>query len=196
MLACAQRLWRRIARRRADKREVIQVPEAEQSKEAVQQSREAVQEDAFKARLVRAVESLQPGVVPVSEEHEAVIAEYDHIKDQLDGPTFGPLAPKITRYERDDGIVRIYGANLASATVVKVAGTRLTRAGFRFKDGEQPYIEADVPREAIVGRVTVFGSGGLATGQFDDAQERSQFDVAPGRQTPREKGGAAPDEPK
>lgn len=130
--------------------------------------------DTFNRELLSALRSLRPGVRQLSEEQEEVIAEYEHIKDQLAGPSFGPLPPQITGYERVDGTTRIYGTNLAAATVVKVGGTRVTRGGFRFCDGDEPYIEVQLPQGGTSGPVTVFTSGGLATRRLEGAAGREE----------------------
>jgi hypothetical protein len=115
-------------------------------------------------RFLSAIGSLRPGVRVPTEGEKAVIAEYAYIKEQLAGPQFGSPAPKITRVEASDGDLRIFGKHLRGVRVINVAGNRMTR--FQITDGVEPHIEAELPKGAVAGPVTVLTTGGLATDQF------------------------------
>jgi hypothetical protein len=109
--------------------------------------------------------TLRPGV-RLTEGQKAVIAEYAYIKEQLAGPQFGSPAPQITRVEASGGNVRIFGKHLRGVRVINVAGDRMPRARFRVTDGVEPHIEAELPKGAAAGQVTVLTTGGVATGQL------------------------------
>jgi hypothetical protein len=102
--------------------------------------------------------------VRLTEGEKVVIAEYAYIKEQLAGPQFGSPAPQITRVEASDGDLRIFGKHLRGVRVINVAGNRMTR--FQITDGVEPHIEAELPKGAVAGPVTVLTTGGLATDQF------------------------------
>ena len=115
-------------------------------------------------RLLSAIGSLRSGP---TEGEKTVIAEYAYIKEQLAGPQFGSPAPKITRVEASDGDLRIFGKHLRGVRVINVAGDRMTRARFQITDGVEPHIEAELPKGAVDGPVTVLTTGGrVATGQL------------------------------
>ena len=115
--------------------------------------------------LLSAIRSLRPGVRELTDNEQAVIAEYAYIKEQLAGPQFGSPAPQITRVEASDGDLRIFGKHLGGVRVIKVAGDRMTR--FQITDGAEPHIEAKLPKGAADGPVTVFTTGGrVATSQL------------------------------
>jgi hypothetical protein len=117
--------------------------------------------------LLSAIRSLRPGVRELTDNEQAVIAEYAYIKEQLAGPQFGSPAPQITRVEASDGDLRIFGKHLGGVRVIKVAGDRMTRARFQITDGAEPHIEAKLPKGAADGPVTVFTTGGrVATSQL------------------------------
>jgi hypothetical protein len=118
-------------------------------------------------RYPSAIGSLGPG--PTEDEkavEKAVIDEYAYIKEQLASPQFDTPAPQITRVEASNGDLRIYGKHLRSARTIKVAGDRMTRERFQITDGVDPHIEAELPKGAVAGPITVLTTGGLATGQF------------------------------
>jgi hypothetical protein len=115
--------------------------------------------------LLSAIRSLRPGVRELTDNELAVIAEYAYIKEQLAGPQFGSPAPQITRVEASDGDLRIFGKHLRGVRVIKVAGDRMTR--FQITDGAEPHIEAELPKGAADGPITVFTTGGgVATSQL------------------------------
>jgi hypothetical protein len=116
--------------------------------------------------FLSAIRSLRPGVREPTEDEQAVITEYAYIKDQLAGPQFGSPAPQITRVEASDGDLRIFGKHLRGVRVIKVAGDRMTRARFQITDGAEPHIEAELPKGAADGPVTVLTTGGVATSQL------------------------------
>jgi hypothetical protein len=117
-------------------------------------------------RFLSAIRSLRPGVRVPTKDEQVVIAEYAYIKEQLAGPQFGSPAPQITRVEASDGDVRIFGKHLRGVRVINVAGDRMTRARFQITDGVEPHIEAELPKGAVAGPVTVLTTGGVATDQF------------------------------
>jgi hypothetical protein len=100
---------------------------------------------------------------------QAVIAEYTYIKEQLAGPRFAPPAPQITRVEASDGDLRIFGKHLRGVRAINIAGDRMARARFQITDGAEPHIEAELPKGAVAGTVTVLTTGGVATGQLRPA---------------------------
>jgi hypothetical protein len=131
-------------------------------------------------RFLSAIGSLRPGP---TEGEKAVIAEYAYIKDQLAGPQFGSPAPQITRVEASDGDLRIFGKHLRGVRAINVAGDRVTRARFQITDGVDPHIEAELPKGAVAGPVTVLTTGGVATGQLrledSGATERTTASPSP-----------------
>jgi hypothetical protein len=113
------------------------------------------------APLVSAVESLRLGTRRLSDGQQSVLAEYEHIVEQLSAPTFTPPAPEISEFVADEGKVKIYGKHLRQPISVTIAGVR-ARA-FEVKAGgedESAYIEADVPARADAGPIVVLTSGG------------------------------------
>jgi hypothetical protein len=143
-------------------------------------------------RFLSAIGSLRPGVRVLTEGQKAVIAEYAYIKEQLAGPQFGSPAPQITRIEASDGDLRIFGKHLRGVRVINVAGDRMTRARFQVTDGAEPHIEAELPKGAVAGPVTVLTTGGVATGQLSledsGATERTTPTPSP---TPEDSRGVA-----
>jgi len=127
--------------------------------------------------FLSAVRSLRPGVRVPTEGQKAVIAEYAYIKEQLAGPQSTPPAPQITHVEASDGQLRIFGKHLRAARTIHDAGNRV-RARFQITDGAEPHIEAELPKGAIDGPVTVITTGGVATDQLrledPGASERSR----------------------
>ena len=118
-------------------------------------------------RFLRAIGSLRPGVREPTQNEQVVIDEYTYIKEQLTGPQFGSPAPQITHVEASDGNVRIFGKHLRGVRVINVAGDRMTRARFLVTDDAEPHIEAELPKGAADGPVTVFTTGGgVATSQL------------------------------
>lgn len=112
------------------------------------------------AQLVSAVESLRPGTRLLSDCQQTVLAEYEHIFEQLRPPTFSPPAPEISDFRAEDGKVAIFGKHLRQPITVTIAGVR---ARFEVKEAgedESPYIEADVPERADAGPIVVLTSGG------------------------------------
>ena len=136
-------------------------------------------------RFLSAIRSLRPGVRELTEDQQAVIAEYAYIKEQLAGPQFGSPAPQITRVEASDGDLRIFGKHLRGVRVINVAGDRMTRARFQITDGAEPHIEAELPKGAVAGPVTVLTTGGVATGQFrlEDSGATERTTPSPRRRT-------------
>lgn len=136
-------------------------------------------------RFLRAIGSLRPGVREPTKNEQVVIDEYAYIKEQLTGPQFGSPAPQITRVEASDGNVRIFGKHLRGIRVIKVAGDRMTRARFQVTDGAEPHIEAELPKGATAGTVTVLTTGGVATDQFrlEDSGATEQTTPSPRRRT-------------
>ena len=132
-----------------------------------------------------AIGSLRPGVRVPTESQKAVIAEYAYIKEQLAGPQFGSPAPQITRVEASDGDLRIFGKHLRGVRVINVAGDRVTRARFQVTDGAEPHIEAELPKGAVAGPVTVLTTGGVATGQLrlEDSGATERTTPSPRRRT-------------
>jgi hypothetical protein len=127
----------------------------------------------------------RPGVPEPTEGQKVVIAEYGYIKEQLARPQFGPPAPQITRVEASDGNVRIFGKHLRGVRVINVAGDRLTRARFQVTDGAEPHIEAELPKGAAAGPVTVLTTGGVVTEQFrvEDSGVTERTTPSPRRRT-------------
>jgi hypothetical protein len=134
-------------------------------------------------RFLSAIGSLRSGVRVPTESEKAVIAEYAYIKEQLAGPQFGSPVPQITRVEASDGDLRIFGKHLRGVRVINVAGDRMTRARFQITDGVEPHIEAELPKGAVAGPVTVLTTGGVATGQLrledSGATERTTASPSP-----------------
>jgi hypothetical protein len=133
-----------------------------------QQSGHATAEQDGLSKLMSVLESLRLGP-QLSDPQNALIAEYEDIKQRLAGPTFSAPPPQITGLDTDNGKVKIYGKHLRDVRVLRIAGARVTRDHFQWKDqaqlerGDKPHIEADVPAEAGTGPITVFTSGGSAT---------------------------------
>lgn len=127
---------------------------------------------------------LRPGV-RLTEGQRAVIAEYAYIKEQLAGPQFGSPAPQITRIEASDGNVKIFGKHLRGVRVINVAGARMSRARFQVTDDAEPHIEAELPKGAAAGPVTVLTTGGVATGQLrlEDSGATERTTPPPRRRT-------------
>jgi hypothetical protein len=130
-------------------------------------------------RFLSAIGSLRPGVRVPTQDEQAVIAEYSYIKEQLAGPQFGSPKPQITRVEASNGDLRIFGKHLRGVRAINVAGDRMTGARFQITDGVEPHIEAELPKGAVDGPVTVLTTGGVATGQL-----RLEDPGATGRTTP------------
>jgi hypothetical protein len=136
-------------------------------------------------RFLTAIGSLRPGVREPTQNEQVVIDEYAYIKEQLTGPQFASPAPQITRVETSDGNVRIFGKHLRGIRVINVAGDRMTRARFQVTDGAEPHIEAELPKGATAGTVTVLTTGGVATDQFrlEDSGTTEQTTPSPRRRT-------------
>jgi hypothetical protein len=134
--------------------------------------------------FLSAIRSLRPGVRVPTEGQKAVIAEYAYIKEQLAGPQFTPPAPQITRVEASDGHLKIFGKHLRGARTINVAGNRV-RARFQSTDGVEPHIEAELPKGAVAGLVTVLTTGGVATGQLrlEDSKATERTTRSPRRST-------------
>ena len=135
--------------------------------------------------LLSAIRSLRPGVRELTDDEQAVIDEYAYIKEQLAGPQFGPPAPQITRIEASDGNMRIFGKHLRGVRAINVAGDRLTRGRFQVTDGAEPHIEAELPKGAAAGSVTVLTTGGVVTDQFrvEDSGATERTTPSPRRRT-------------
>jgi hypothetical protein len=116
--------------------------------------------DGF-AQLVSAVESLRPGTRLLTDGQQTVLAEYEHIVEQLRPPTFTPPAPEISDFRAEGGKVKIFGKHLRQPVTVTIAGIRAP--DFEVKEAgqdESPYIEAAVPENADAGPIVVLTSGG------------------------------------
>jgi hypothetical protein len=116
--------------------------------------------------VLSAIGSLRPGVRVPTDDQKAVIDEYTYIKEQLAGPQFDAPAPQITRVEASNGDLRIFGKHLRGTRAINVAGDRVTRARFQITEGVEPHIEAQLPKGAVAGTITVLTTGGVATGQL------------------------------
>jgi hypothetical protein len=119
--------------------------------------------DGF-AQLVSAVESLRPGTRLLTDGQQTVLAEYEHIVEQLRPPTFSPPPPEISDFRAKGGKVKIFGKHLSQPVTVTIAGHRAP--AFKVKKagkGESPYIQADLPDEAHAGSIVVLTSGGSST---------------------------------
>jgi hypothetical protein len=133
-----------------------------------QQTGHATAERDGLSELMSVLESLRSRP-QLSDPQNALIAEYEVIKQRLAGPTFTTPPPQITGLDTDNGTVKIYGQHLRDARVLRIAGARVTRDHFHWKDqaqlgrGDKPHIEADLPAEARTGPITVFTPGGSAT---------------------------------
>jgi hypothetical protein len=135
--------------------------------------------------LLSAIRSLRPGVRELTDDEQVVIDEYAYIREQLAAPQFGSPAPQITRVEASDGALRIFGKHLRGVRVIKVAGDRMTRPRFQMIDGAEPHIEAELPKGAVAGPVTVITTGGPTTGQFrlEDSGATERTTPSPRRRT-------------
>jgi hypothetical protein len=122
-------------------------------------SREALESEGF-TQLVSAVKSLRPGTRQLSDGQQTVIAEYEHIVEQLRPPTFSPPAPEISDFRVEDGKVKIFGKHLRQPITVTIARVRTRFEVKEAEEGESPYIEADVPEKADAGPIVVLTSGG------------------------------------
>jgi hypothetical protein len=144
-----------------------------------QQSGPATAEQDGLTKLMSVLESLRPGA-QLSDAQKALIAEYEDLRQRLAGPTFGAPPPDITGVETGDGKVKIYGKHLRDVRLLRIAGARVTREHYQWKDreqlerGDEPHLEADVPAEAGIGPVTVFTSGGSATSRGELSVEDSR----------------------
>lgn len=82
--------------------------------------------------------------------------------------------------------MRIFGKHLRGVRVITVAGYRMTRPRFPVTDGAEPHIEAELPRRAVAGPITVLTMGGVAADQFrlEDSGATERPKSSPRRRTP------------
>lgn len=120
----------------------------------------ALEGESF-SQLVSAVESLRPGTRRLTDGQQTVLAEYEHIVEQLRPPSFTPPAPEISDFRAEDGKLKIFGKHLRQPITVTIAGVRAP--DFEVKEageGESPYLEAVLPEKADAGPIVVLTSGG------------------------------------
>jgi hypothetical protein len=142
-------------------------------------STRALEGEGFAQRLVTAVESLRPGTRQLSPGQQTVLAEYEHIVEQLRPPTFSPPPPEISQFRTDGRTLRIFGRHLHQAITVTIAGVRVPSFDVRdAEEDEPPYLEMVVPDEVEAGPIVVLTSGGSSIGA-------RQFRPSPADDEPR-----------
>lgn len=139
----------------------------------------ALEGGGFAQQLVTAVESLRPGTRQLSPGQQTVLAEYEHIVDQLRPPTFSPPPPEISGFRAEGHTLRIFGRHLHQAITVTIAGVRVPAFDVREPgEDEPPYLEMVVPDEVDAGPIVVLTSGGSSIGA-------RQFRLSPEDDEPR-----------